>query len=142
MAVHTQLRFDDIREGDELASLVKGPLQREQFVAYGAAAFDANPIHTDEEFARSAGYPGVFAQGMLSMGFLAQLLTERAGVGNVRRIKVRFAKITWPGEVITCRAVVTKKRVENGVPLIDCDIRTENEAGERKLEGSATVIVP
>jgi acyl dehydratase len=134
------IRFDEVKIGEELRRLVKGPLERRQFVEYGAAALDGNPIHTDEEFAKQSGYKSVFAQGMLSMGFLGQMLVENAGVGNVKRLKVRFTKITWPGETITCRAVVTRKYEENGLRLVDCDVHTETETGERRVEGTATLI--
>jgi acyl dehydratase len=135
------VRFDRANVGDALRPLVKGPLEKSQFVAYGQAALDGNPIHTDDEFAKQSGYPGVFAQGMLSMGFLAQMLVDNAGPGNVRRFKVRFTKITWPGETITCRGVITRKYEENGRKLLDCDVHTENQNGERRVEGSATLIV-
>lgn len=135
------LRFDEVKVGDSLKPLIKGPLQRQQFVDYGQAALDANPIHTDEEFAQSSGYKSVFAQGMLSMGFLGQLLTENAGAGNVKRFKVRFSKITWPGETITCKGVITRKYEEQGRKLVDCEVHTENEAGEKRVEGSATLIL-
>jgi acyl dehydratase len=135
------LRFDRVKAGDALEPLVKGPLEKQQFVAYGQAAMDANPIHTDDEFARQSGYKSVFAQGMLSMGFLGQMLVANAGVGNVRRFKVRFTKITWPGETITCKGVVTRKYEANGVRLVDCDVHTETETGERRVEGTATLIV-
>ena len=135
------LRFEQVNVGDALAPLVKGPLEKSQFVAYGQAAMDANPIHTDDEFAQQSGYKSVFAQGMLSMGFLGQMLVENAGAGNVRRFKVRFTKITWPGETITCRGVVTRTYEENGRKLVDCDVHTETENGERRVEGSATLVL-
>ena len=135
------LRFEQMNVGDALAPLVKGPLEKSQFVAYGQAAMDANPIHTDDEFAQQSGYKSVFAQGMLSMGFLGQMLVDNAGAGNVSRFKVRFTKITWPGETITCRGVVTRKYEENGRKLVDCDVHTESESGERRIEGSATLVL-
>ena len=135
------LRFDDIQVGAELRPLVKGPLEKQQFVEYGQAAMDANPIHTDDEFAQQSGYKSVFAQGMLSMGFLGEMLVENAGVGRVKRFKVRFSRITWPGETITCRGTVTRKYEENGEKLVDVDVRTETETGELRIEGTATLIV-
>ena len=135
------LRFEHVNVGDSLAPLVKGPLEKSQFVAYGQAAMDANPINTDDEFAQQSGYKSVFAQGMLSMGFLAQMLVDNAGAGNVSRFKVRFTKITWPGETITCRGVVTRKYEENGRKLVDCEVHTETESGERRVEGSATLVL-
>jgi acyl dehydratase len=141
MSTTMPLRFDDIQVGAELRPLVKGPLEKQQFVEYGQAAMDANPIHTDDEFAQQSGYKSVFAQGMLSMGFLGEMLVENAGVGRVKRFKVRFSRITWPGETITCRGTVTRKYEENGEKLVDVDVRTETETGELRIEGTATLIV-
>ena len=135
------LSFDEVRVGDSLEPLTKGPLERSQFVAYGQAAMDANPIHTDEEFAQQSGYKSVFAQGMLSMGFLGEMLVANAGTGNIRRFKVRFTKITWPGETITCKGVITRKYHEDGIRLVDCDVYSETENGERRIEGSASLIL-
>ena len=101
MAHH--LSFDALKEGDPIEPLVKPEINKQMLVDYGEAALDGNPMHTDDEFAQDAGYPGVFAQGMLSMGFLAQMLVERFGIESLRRLKVRFAKLTWPGETMLQR---------------------------------------
>jgi acyl dehydratase len=128
--------------GQELPPLVKGPITRDDLKAYAAASGDPNPIHIDEEFAKNAGYPGVFAHGMLSMGYLGQFLVQTAGLAAVRRFRTRFAKLTWPGEVISCRGRVTAVREVGGERLVECDIWTENQAGERKLTGSALLAFP
>lgn len=135
----TKLSFAVLREGDEIAPLVRGEITKQMLVEYGEAALDGNPMHTDDEFAQDAGYPGVFAQGMLSMGFLGQFLVERFGIDAVRRFKVRFSRITWPGETITCRGVVSRKYTQAGEKLVELEIRTENQEGEQKLVGTATV---
>jgi acyl dehydratase len=126
--------------GQELPSLRKGPITRDELKAYGAASGDPNPIHIDDEFAKNAGYPGVFAHGMLSMGYLGEFLVHAGGSPeSVRKFRARFAKLTWPGDVITCKGTVTAVRDENGARLVDCDIWTENQDGERKVTGSATL---
>ena len=124
--------------GVELAPLVVGEITKEQIAEYSRVSHDPNPMHTDEELARSAGYPTVFAQGMLGMAFLARHLTDLAGVGSLRRIKVRFKAMTWPGETITCRAKVSDLQEADGKSLATCDIHTENQNGEPKVVGTAT----
>jgi len=128
--------------GQELPPLVKGPITRDDLKAYGAASGDPNPIHIDEEFAKNAGYPGVFAHGMLSMGYLGEFLVRAGGLAALRRFRTRFVRLTWPGEVITCRGTVARVTDEGGERLVECDIWTENEAGERKLTGSAILAFP
>jgi len=75
---------------------------REQIREYAEASGDLNPIHIDEDFARSVGLPGVIAHGMLQMGLLANLAVDAAGgdPGRVKRIGVRFANMVLPGETI------------------------------------------
>lgn len=131
-----------VQVGTELPPLVKGPITREMLKEYGPAAGDPNPIHIDDEFAKNAGYPGVFAHGMLSMGFLGEFAVQAAGVGNVRKLRARFAKLTWPGDVVTCKGTVTAVRDAAGTRLVDCDIWTETQNGERKVVGSATLALP
>jgi len=133
----TALDTRTVTIGTELLPLVKGPITREDLKRYAAASGDPNPMHTDEEFARNAGYPGVFAHGMLSMGYLGEFLVQAGGVGSIRRFRARFAKLTWPGDVVTCRGRVTAVRDEGAARLVDCDIWTENQEGERKLVGAA-----
>jgi acyl dehydratase len=128
--------------GQELPPLVKGPITREHLKAYAAASGDPNPMHTDEEFARNAGYPGVFAHGMLSMGWLGQFLVAAGGPASIRRFKTRFAKLTWPGETITARGRVTAVRDEDGTRVVECEIWTENQEGEKKLVGTAVLALP
>lgn len=127
--------------GDQLAPLVIGEITRELIAEYSRVANDMNPMHTDEELAQSAGYPTVFAQGMLGMGHLARHITGICGIGRVRRMKVRFKTMTWPGETITCRARVTEVKLEataSGTKqLVTCDIHTENQDGEPKVTGTA-----
>jgi acyl dehydratase len=129
--------------GTELPALTKPAITKETLKAYGPAAGDPNPMHVDDEFAKNAGYPGVFAHGMLSMGYLGEFLHKAAGgVANVKKFRARFAKLTWPGDVVTCKGVVTAVRESNGTKLVDCDIWTETQSGERKVTGSATLALP
>jgi acyl dehydratase len=129
-----------VAPGTELPPLTKPAITKETLKAYGPAAGDPNPIHVDDEFAKNAGYPGVFAHGMLSMGYLGEFVHRAAGgVGGVRKLRARFAKLTWPGDVVTCKGVVTAVRDEPGVRVVDCDVWTETQSGERKVTGSATL---
>jgi acyl dehydratase len=126
--------------GSELPPLTKPAITRETLKVYGPAAGDPNPMHVDDEFAKNAGYPGVFAHGMLSMGYLGEFLHRAAGgVAHVRKFRARFAKLTWPGDVVTCKGVVTAVRDEAGAKVVDCDVWTETQDGERKVVGSATL---
>jgi acyl dehydratase len=73
----------------------------EQIAAYAEASGDLNPIHLDEEFARSVGLPGVIAHGMLQMGLLARVAGPP---GRLRRLSCRFVGMVRPQDTVTFRA--------------------------------------
>ena len=75
---------------------------REQIAAYADASGDDNPIHLDDEFARSVGLPSLIAHGMLQMGIAATVAAEAAGgPRRLRRMSVRFAGMVQPGDTVT-----------------------------------------
>src|SRR3954465_4844124 len=100
-----KLFFEDVSEGDD-APEFSHTLTRTDLVKYAGASGDYNPMHHDDVQAKDAGLPSVFGHGMLSAGFLATALTDYVGIGRVARYKVRFAKQTWPGDVLTTSIVV------------------------------------
>ena len=51
-------------------------ITRADLVAYAAASGDHNPIHQDEEVARSVGLPGVIAHGMYTMALAARAVAD------------------------------------------------------------------
>jgi acyl dehydratase len=132
------LYFDDVKEGDTAPEL-RHELTRTDLVMYAGASGDFNPMHTDEVKAQAAGLPSVFGHGMFSAGLLATSLTNYVGIGSLRRFQVRFAKQTWPGEVLVTRNTVTSKG-EDGVVEFECELI--NEDGEVKVAGSATAQLP
>lgn len=135
------LHFEDVAEGDQ-APERSHVLTRTDLVMYAGASGDFNPMHTDEVQATAAGQPSVFGHGMFSMGLLGSAVTEYVGAGNVRRFRVRFAKQTWPDEDLRTKIVVTAKRTEGDLHLVDLDVRLQNAQGEEKVVGEATAVVP
>ncbi|MBI4636474.1 MAG: dehydratase [Candidatus Rokubacteria bacterium] len=134
--------FEEVQVGDEIPRLAKGPIQQIQLTRYAGASGDFNPIHQDDEFARVAGMGGVFAHGMLSMGFVAQALTDWAGAGTVRKLGVRFTGLVRLKDVITCRGRVLAKSSKDDVHLVDLEVWAENQRGDKVVTGKATVTLP
>ena len=139
---YARVYFEDVKVGDELPPLVKGPIQQIQLTRYAGASGDFNPIHQDDEFARAAGMGGVFAHGMLSMGFVGQLVTDWAGAGQVRKLGVRFAGLVRLKDTITCRGRVLAKSSKDDVNLVDLEVWAENQKAEKVVTGHATVVLP
>jgi acyl dehydratase len=109
-------------------------LTRTRIVEYAGASGDYNPLHTDERFAREvAGYPGVFAHGMLTMGMTARAVTDWVGEERVTRLGVRFTAQVWPGDTLT--AVVTVTAIDDDEVALE--VTTTNQDGQVVLTGTA-----
>ena len=133
------LKASELKVGDTFEEKVIENLTRTQIVQYAGASGDYNPIHTDEVYAKEiAGYPSVFAHGMLTMGLTSKMLTNYVGDGRLKTFGVRFSRQVWPGDTLTAKATVKAVREEGGEHLVDIKILTTNEAGEKVLSGTAT----
>jgi acyl dehydratase len=129
----------DLKVGDQREQVLVDDLTRTQIVMYAGASGDYNPLHTDEKFAREvAGYPGIFAHGMLSMGLTGRIVTDWFGDGRLTKYGVRFVRQVWPGDTLTATATVDAIREEEGVPFADVSITTVNQDGTTVVSGSAT----
>ena len=133
------LNAKDLNPGDEHSEIVVEDLSRTQLVMYSGASGDYNPLHTDEVYTTEvAGYPSVFAHGMLTMGLTGKMLTNYVGDGRLTKFGVRFTNQVWPGDTLTSIATVTELREEDGESLVDLEIVTTNQDGVAVITGSAT----
>lgn len=128
-------RFD---VGDVHSAVVVEDLTRTQIVQYAGASGDFNPIHTDEVFAtKVAGYPSVFAHGMLTMGMTGRMLTDLVGDGRLTSFGGRFTAQVWPGDTLTATATVTSLEERDGQRLASFEVATTNQDGAVVFSGSA-----
>ena len=128
-----------MKKGDRFEQVLTEDLTRTQIVQYAGVSGDYNPVHTDEIFAAHAGFPSVFAHGMLTMAMTAQALTVWLGEESLTRYGVRFKKQVWPGdELIVTAEVVDVSADESGQQLAELTVTTRNGAGEEVLTGYAT----
>jgi acyl dehydratase len=131
-----------IEVGDQAPSRDFGPLTRQMFVRYAGASGDLNPMHYDDEFARAAGHPSVFAQGMFSAALLAGFATDWLGAGNVRRFGVRFREQVWPGDVLTCSGSVTAVSTEPDGDRVRLELSACRPTGGVAITGTAEFLIP
>ena len=131
--------FDALNVGDAIPLLALPPVSRLTLALYCGASGDHNPIHVDTDFAHSAGMPDVIAHGMLSMAWLARVLTDWVPQTAIREYSVRFAAMTQVGECITCSGQVTEKFESGGERRVRLALSTVNAEGQIKLAGDAVV---
>ena len=89
------LKASELKVGDTYSEEVCKNLSRTQIVQYAGASGDYNPLHSDEIFTTQiAGYPSVFAHGMLSMGMTGKMLTNYVGDGRLTKYGVSLPSPT------------------------------------------------
>ena len=132
------LKADTLKIGSvHRVQLVDG-LTRTQIVQYAGASGDYNPLHTDEIFTTQvAGYPSVFAHGMLTMGMTGVMLTDYVGDGRLTKYGVRFTNQVWPGDTLEATATIEAFSESDGVKLVDLAVATTNQHGVIVLQGYA-----
>jgi acyl dehydratase len=138
MALHSS----ELKVGDTYEEEVCRNLSRTQIVQYAGTSGDYNPLHSDEIFTTQiAGYPSVFAHGMLSMGMTGRMLTNYVGDGRLKSYGVRFTAQVFPGATLTAKATITEIREEDGEKIADIAISTTDEAGTEVIKGQASAIL-
>ncbi|AQU80987.1 dehydratase [Planococcus faecalis] len=135
------MSFSELQSNTSLPSFTKPAVSKEQLVQYAQASGDLNPLHTDDNFAKSIGLDGVIAHGMLIMGFLGQYVQEIAGTESVvHQFNMRFGAMTKPGDVITCGGFVKQLMEIDGQPAVVLELFAEKAPGERVGTGSAVLV--
>lgn len=131
----------DLEVGTALPERRFGPQTCTDIVRYQGASGDFNPIHHDDEFARSAGMPGVFSVGMLQAGYLGTYCVELFGPESVRRISVRFAEQVWPGDELICRGAISAIAPTDDGRSVELDLSIGRIGGGVAVSASATVVL-
>jgi len=103
----TRPRFEDVHVGDAIPVLSK-VVRREEVKAYADASGDQNPLHQDDAFARSVGFPGIIAHGMFTMAHVAKAVTDWIGdSAGLASMDVQFRAVVFMDETLEAGGEVT-----------------------------------
>lgn len=100
-------------------------------------------IHTDEEFARSQGLPGIISDGMITTNWISGLLARTYGLGYVARgsLRTKFIRPIFKDEEIsTCARVTGYEQTPDGT-VVSLDVWCEKADGQPCTVGSATALL-
>jgi len=148
-----QLYYEDVQIGSEVTPLKKIATTR-MLVQYAGASGDFNPLHYEEDFAKSLGVGKPIVHGLLKRAWLVNLMTDWIGEkGGLKKLSCRYRGMDYPrkmktfddphdGETWWCKGKVTKKYVEGEESLVECEIWVENDKGEKNTTGSALTALP
>jgi acyl dehydratase len=130
-----------VEAGQELPELAR-VVTAADVAAYADAGGDQNPLHRDDAFARSVGFPGIIAHGMFTMGHMAAAVTAWAGeTAEIVRITAQFREPVFMGERIVAGGRVKEVDQAAGTATLETWVRLER-GGETRWpirKGSAVV---
>lgn len=116
-------------------------VSRTDIVRYAGAGGDFNPIHHDDEYARKAGFPSVFAMGLMHGSYLSRVLYDACGPRAVRRYRIRFTHPVFPGDELTGGGVVVERQETGPGVLLVCRLFMKNQHGQEVLAGDADLLL-
>ena len=108
------------------------------------ATWDFHRYHYDTGFVQQKGVAKPFLDGQMLGAYLGHFLTGRAGVdGTIKKLGFRFTSLVYPGDVLTCMGQVIRRSQQGDQGFVECDLRIENQKGERVLDkGTALIMLP
>ena len=128
-----------IRVGHVLTALEK-PIAQRQIDCYSGVR--PRSIHTDPDWARAKGFPAPLAQGMMSTGYVSQMMVDFLGEGFVEggRMSVKFIKPVIVGDTLTLHGVVRDLVPEGADTRVVVEVWCENQDGVKTMVGEASGI--
>ena len=119
--------FASVSVGDELPPLER-VVTREDVRAYAEVSGDDNPLHQDDAVARRAGFDGIIAHGMFTMGHLASCLVAWVGdPAAVSHMRVGFRAPVFMGETIAAGGRVRALDADRRTATLDLWVTVERD---------------
>lgn len=108
--------------------------------AFARVTGDHNPVHVDEEFAKTTRFGRRIAHGMLTASLISAVLANKLpGEGSVYLGQtLQFVAPVFPGDEITAR--VTVREIREDKPILKLETVCVNQRDETVVRGEATVL--
>ena len=115
-------------------------IEQSDINAFADVTGDHNPVHVDEEFAKTTRFGKRIAHGMLTASLISAVLANRLpGEGSVYLGQtLQFVAPVFPGDEITAR--VTVKEIREDKPIVKLETICVNQRDEIVIRGEATVL--
>ena len=139
-----QLYFDDVRPGQELPRLTKGPLGEIHLFRWSAAMENWHRIHYDRRFAQEQDkLPDLLVNGSLKQQFITQIVKDWAGRdGWVWKVGFQFRAMNTVGDTLHVWGKVKSTERLQDYGLVVVELGIVNQDGKENTPGQATVALP
>lgn len=114
------LFYEDIILGDTFVTSAH-EITREGIATFGSVTLDDHPLHTDDSFAKAAGFPGIIAHGLFGLSLMEGLKTtlhlyDKSSIASLGWDKVKFLHPILPGDRVHVEMTFTAARESRSRP--------------------------
>lgn len=129
----------DLKIGDKFSTTRE--VTDEVIRKFAEVSGDYNPIHLDEEFAKTTRFGKRIAHGMLSGAFISAVLGHEFKERKIVYLSqtMKFTAPVYLGDTVTAAATITNIREDKGIVTLDTVCINQN--GETLVKGEAVVMV-
>jgi acyl dehydratase len=115
-------------------------IEQSDIDAFARVTGDHNPVHVNEEFAKTTRFGQRIAHGMLTASLISAVLANKLpGEGSVYLGQtLQFVAPVFPGDEVTAR--VTVREIREDKPIVKLETICVNQRGEVVIRGEATVL--
>ncbi|MEM7116032.1 MAG: MaoC family dehydratase N-terminal domain-containing protein [Chloroflexota bacterium] len=107
-----RVEWEALVEEEGPGAISTGPLLIQDMVRFQGVEGEDNPLHFDTIWAAKNGYPAVFGLGMHQASVLASYAAHWLDPTAVRKVRIRFPNVYWPGEEMIYQGSVTRKYID------------------------------
>lgn len=129
--------FDEIEIGESASA--QRTISADDIDTYARLTDDYNPLHMDEEYAKSTVFGARIAHGTITLGLVAPVIGMKLPGQGCALISISstFLKPVKIGDTVTATATITKKNAERR--MVEMDLTFVNQRNEEVAKGAATV---
>ena len=133
-------RFE-VGEGEALEEI---PALEKEVTLAMCKAFSGPAVnyHNDVEAAKKLGFPDIVVQGMMTLCFLSQMMTERFGAGWYvgGRMNVALVNVVWQSDRLACRGRIVERTAEGSAQRARAEVWCEKADGTKVVVGTASAV--
>jgi len=124
--------------GDSISETVE--ITDEMIQLFAKCSGDFNPIHMDENFAKTTRFGRRIAHGMLSGALISRVLAMKLGVNGIYLSQnLKFQKPVFIGDKLTIEVKVLVLREEKGIASLETNVK--NQSGDYVVKGDAMIMI-
>jgi len=140
--VFEELKMQGIEEGYEISGKPK-EITLNRMRKFSGHLEEGENIHTNEKMANESGLPGPIAQGMMSYGYILEMIVNAFGdeFFSGGELEVSFVRYVLPGDTVTAKGRVHRREATHSGTKITLEVWCENQHNEKVTGGTATALL-